>query len=72
MCHHVWLQEHDAQGKHKGLMSYNTNHGTRALKKHVHFEHLDLYNKWGVFLLQRLVETKNDKQSTKEWKNVFF
>jgi hypothetical protein len=31
-----------------------------------------LYNKWGVFLLQRLVETKNDKQSTKEWKNVFF
>jgi len=51
MCHSILLHEQDGQGKHKGLMSYNTNHGISVLKKHVCSKHSNLYNKWGAFLL---------------------
>lgn len=54
VCHFIRLHEHDGQGKHKGLMSYNTNAGISALKEHVCFEHSNLYNKWGAFLLYRV------------------
>jgi hypothetical protein len=32
VCHFIRLHEHDGQGIHKGLVSYNTNHGISALK----------------------------------------
>jgi hypothetical protein len=39
-------------------MSYNTNHGTSVLKKHVYYEHSYLYNKWGAFCCKRLQKPK--------------
>jgi hypothetical protein len=53
------LQHIDAHGKHKGVMGYNKNHGTNALKKHVCNEHPNLYKNWGLFMLQMVI--KNPK-----------
>jgi hypothetical protein len=53
----------------KGLMNYNKNHGTSAFKKHVCHEHPNLYKKWGLFLLHKVVETQSEKQGTKKRKN---
>jgi hypothetical protein len=39
VCHPTQLELLDAQRKHKGLVSYNKNHDTSALKKHVCHEH---------------------------------
>jgi len=52
------LKLFDVQGKHKGLVSYNKNHGINILKKHACHEHPNLYKKWGLFLLQRVTKTK--------------
>jgi hypothetical protein len=42
----------DAQREHKGLVSYNKNHDTSALKNmFVMNIILNLYKKWGLFLL---------------------
>jgi hypothetical protein len=52
----------DAQGKHKGLVNYNNNHGTSALKKHACHEHPNLYKKKGiVFAVEGY---KNPKRKT--------
>jgi hypothetical protein len=56
--HPTQLKLLDAQGKHKGLVSYNKNHSTSILKKHACHEYQDLYKKWGLFLLKRVIETK--------------
>ncbi len=56
--HLTQLELLDAQGKHKGLVSYNKNHGICVLKKHACLEHPEnSYKKWGLFLLQRVIET---------------
>jgi hypothetical protein len=31
VCHPIELEPFDVQGKHKGLMNYNKNHGISAL-----------------------------------------
>jgi hypothetical protein len=46
------LEPIDAHGKHKGLMNYNKNHGTSALKKHVCHEHPNMYKKWVIFIVE--------------------
>jgi hypothetical protein len=51
LCHPTQLELLDAEGKHKGLVSYNKNHGTSILKKHACHEHPNLYKKWSLFLL---------------------
>jgi len=61
VCHPTQLELLDAQGKHKGLVSYNKNHDISVLKKHACHEHLVLYKKWGLFLLQRIIETQSEK-----------
>jgi len=61
VCHPTQLELLNVQGKHKGLVNYNKNHGINALKKHACHEHLDLYKKWGLFLLQRVIETQSEK-----------
>ncbi len=68
--HTTQLELIDVQGKHKRLVSYNKNHGTSALKKHVCHEHLDLYKKWGRFLLHKVAKTQSDKQETNKSKIV--
>jgi hypothetical protein len=52
------------KGSIKGLLNYNKNHGTSSLKKHVFNEHLEVYKRWGLFLLQTMVETVNERQVT--------
>ncbi len=56
--HPIQLKLFDAQGKHKGLVNYNKNHGISILKKRACPEHPDLYKKWKLFLLQRVTKTK--------------
>jgi hypothetical protein len=64
------LEPIDAHGKHKGLMNYNKNHCTSALKKHSCHEHPNMYKKWGLFLLQKVAKTQSEKQGTKKRKIV--
>ncbi len=52
VCHLTQLEPIDAHGKHKGLMNYNKNHGTSALKKHVCHEHPNMYKKWVIFIVE--------------------
>jgi len=66
------LQHIDAHGKHKGVVGYNKNHGTNALKKHVCNEHPNLYKKWGLFKLQIVIKTQSEKQISKKQKFVPF
>jgi len=61
VCHPTQLELLDAQGKHKGFVNYNKNHDISVLKKHACHDHLDLYKKWGLFLLQRVIETQSEK-----------
>jgi hypothetical protein len=35
----------------KMLLSYNKDHGTSSLKKHIFNEHLEVYKRQGLFLL---------------------
>ncbi len=70
VCHFIQLEPIDAHGNHKGLMNYNKNHGTNALKKHACHEHPNLYKKWGLFLLQKVTKTQSEKQRTKKKKIV--
>jgi len=37
-------------GKHKGLMSYNKDHGTFSLKKHVFHKHVKECKRWDLLL----------------------
>ncbi len=39
VCHPTQLELFDVQRKHKGLVSYNKNHDTNALKKYACHEH---------------------------------
>jgi hypothetical protein len=50
-----------SQGKNKGFLSYNKNYGTSSLKKHDFNEHPKVYRRWGLFLLQKILETINEK-----------
>jgi hypothetical protein len=51
LCDPTQLELLDVKGKHKGLVSYNKNHGTSTLKKHACHEHPNLYKKWSLFFL---------------------
>ncbi len=65
MCHPTHRLEHEAKEKHKGLMSYNKNYGTNALKKHVYHVNSNLYKKWGLLLLGKVANSKSHKEPTK-------
>jgi hypothetical protein len=56
------------RGKHKGLVNYNRNHGTSALKEHICHEHLDTYKKWGLFFWGKVVDFRSLKKCTKKKK----
>jgi hypothetical protein len=60
----------DVQGKHKGLVNYNKKNDINTLKKHACHEHLDLYKKWGLFFLQRVIKTQSEKCGSKKRKIV--
>jgi hypothetical protein len=45
--HFIQLKLLDVEKKHKGLVSYNNNHDSSILKKHVCHKHPDLYKKLG-------------------------
>ncbi len=49
-CHPTQLEHINAQGKDKGLLSYNNNHDTNALKKQVYHEHPNLQEMGNKFL----------------------
>jgi len=49
-----------SQGKNKGLLTHNNQHGMNSLIKHTSNEDPKLYKKWGLFFLQIMVET-NEK-----------
>ncbi len=70
VCHPIQLELLDAHGKHKRLVSYNKNHGVSTLKKYACHEHLDLYKKWGFFLLQKVIKTQSEKRGSKKKKIV--
>jgi hypothetical protein len=44
------------------MVGYNKNHNTHALKKHACHEHPNLYKKWGMFMLQMVIETQSEEQ----------
>ncbi len=68
--HPIQLELFDAQGKHKGVVSYNKNHNISALKKCACREHLNLYKKWGLFLLLKVIKTQSERRGSKEKKIV--
>ncbi len=68
ICHFIQLELIDVQRKYKRLVSYNKKHGTSVFKKHACHQHLDLYKKWGLFLLQRVAETKVKNKGQKRGK----
>jgi hypothetical protein len=71
VCHPTQLEFLDAQRGHKGLVSYNKNHDTNALKKYAcHEYNFRVVQKWGLFLLQRVKETQSEKQGSKKRKIV--
>jgi hypothetical protein len=49
-----------SQGKNKGLLNYNNQHGMSSLKNTSN-EHLELYRRWGLFLLQRMRKTNKNQ-----------
>ncbi len=53
VCHPIQLELLDVQGKHKGLMRYNKNHGISALRKQVCHEHLDSYKTTGTIFVAK-------------------
>jgi hypothetical protein len=56
-------------GKHKGLLNYKKNCGMSSLKKHVISILKGLV--WGLYLMQAMIKSVNEKQIAKKWK-VFF
>jgi hypothetical protein len=58
------------KGSIKGLLNYNEDHGTSSLIKHTSNEHFNVYRRWGLFLLQTMAKTINERQVTN--KNNFF
>jgi hypothetical protein len=43
-------------GNIKDLWATNRNHDINAFKKHIFHDHLNIYNKWELFLLARGLE----------------
>ncbi len=56
-CHPTQLEHINAQWKDKGLVSYNNNHDTNVLEKHVYHEHPNL-QEMGTFSYKRLQKSK--------------
>jgi hypothetical protein len=50
LCHPTPVNV-DSNRNNKGLVSYNTRHGTSALKKHVTDKHVKKYRRWGLFMV---------------------
>lgn len=46
----------------KMLLSYNKDHGTSSLKKYIFNEHLEVYKRRGLFLLQKMAKNVNERQ----------
>jgi hypothetical protein len=67
-CHPTQLEHNNAQGKDKGLVSYNNNHDTIFLKNHVYHEHPNL-QEMGIFSLQRVAKIQSEKQATRKKEN---
>jgi hypothetical protein len=51
----------DSNGKNKGLVRYNTQYGTNALKKRVIDKHVLEYRKWGLFVVQNSKDGEDKK-----------
>jgi hypothetical protein len=51
VCHYIPIDVNVinvSHGKNKDLMSYNKDHGTFSLKKHVSYEHLKEGRRWDL------------------------
>jgi len=54
-----------SQGKNKGLLNYNNQHGMSSMKNTLLMNIFELCRRWGLFLLQTMAKT-NEKQVAKK------
>ncbi len=60
-------------GNINDLWATNRNHDINVFKKHIFHDHLDIYNKWELFLLARGLEIpESKKELTKKRKIIAF